>query len=618
MADKIGDAFIEIRAPLDSLKQDLSKATTDVKKAASSMQESMTKALSTIGTAAAAVSSVLVKLAKDTAAMDDAAKKAGLSVESYQRLSYAFEKAGASAGTMDRALAIFTKRLSDVERGSVEARESFSKLEQMVGHGVLGSNRQETFTNVIVALQEINNETERAKLAMDIFGKSGAELLAVLSEEPQAFKKSLSEITVVSKESAQAWADFDDTLQRIQETAKNTFTNALAPLIQTFNSMPVGIQDATVSIIALTTVFGTATAAASLLGVSLAPLLIVIAKITAAVTAAYAAWEGLKSLWDKVTTDAAKPLQDSSEKTQQVLKIEEENVESLTGAYDSLVKMIRTLGFAKKDVAAIDTAITPKKISDTPLSSSATTLGEDLGSKIGKVASVSFTKDFANGIRISKMDDLNNFGDVIRNAFEGALVNQVNANLEVLTNAFFGLIPSKAANTGAESGNALAAGMLAGASTLPSQFDSIFSSIGSSFGSLVDWMGSSLSSLFSGIGSAIGGIGSGIGGLFEGLFGGFFAEGGNPPIGKISVVGEKGPELFVPHSAGTIIPNDALGGTSEQIIINQNFNVSTGVAQTVRAEILGLMPHIEAQTTAAVLDRTRRGGSFSAGIRGGR
>ena len=52
--------------------------------------------------------------------------------------------------------------------------------------------------------------------------------------------------------------------------------------------------------------------------------------------------------------------------------------------------------------------------------------------------------------------------------------------------------------------------------------------------------------------------------LFSGSFGGgFFAEGGEPPLGKISMVGEEGPELFIPKSAGTIIPNHALQGPSQ-------------------------------------------------------
>src|ERR1035438_9646767 len=41
-------------------------------------------------------------------------------------------------------------------------------------------------------------------------------------------------------------------------------------------------------------------------------------------------------------------------------------------------------------------------------------------------------------------------------------------------------------------------------------------------------------------------------------FGGSFASGGNPPVGKVSLVGEKGIELFVPHTPGTIIPNHHL------------------------------------------------------------
>lgn len=53
------------------------------------------------------------------------------------------------------------------------------------------------------------------------------------------------------------------------------------------------------------------------------------------------------------------------------------------------------------------------------------------------------------------------------------------------------------------------------------------------------------------------------GGLLSGLFsffGGFFADGGNPPLGKASIVGERGPEWFVPRQAGTIVPAGKMGG----------------------------------------------------------
>ncbi len=43
---------------------------------------------------------------------------------------------------------------------------------------------------------------------------------------------------------------------------------------------------------------------------------------------------------------------------------------------------------------------------------------------------------------------------------------------------------------------------------------------------------------------------------------GQFADGGRPPVGRPSIVGERGPELFVPGASGTIIPNHAMGGVN--------------------------------------------------------
>jgi len=79
----------------------------------------------------------------------------------------------------------------------------------------------------------------------------------------------------------------------------------------------------------------------------------------------------------------------------------------------------------------------------------------------------------------------------------------------------------------------------------------------------------SLAGLFGGGGSAIAGgstyggaasssiFSAGTGTAFGGMSIPGFAAGGNPPIGKASLVGEKGPELFVPRTSGTIVPADA-------------------------------------------------------------
>lgn len=56
-----------------------------------------------------------------------------------------------------------------------------------------------------------------------------------------------------------------------------------------------------------------------------------------------------------------------------------------------------------------------------------------------------------------------------------------------------------------------------------------------------------------------GGLFSG-GGFLASLFGGFRANGGPVMPSRAYVVGERGPEMFVPSSAGHIVPNDKMGG----------------------------------------------------------
>ena len=64
------------------------------------------------------------------------------------------------------------------------------------------------------------------------------------------------------------------------------------------------------------------------------------------------------------------------------------------------------------------------------------------------------------------------------------------------------------------------------------------------------------------------------------------------------------------HPQETVV--DHTKGQNLGTTINQTINVSTGVQQTVRTEIIQLMPKIAETTKMAVLDAKRRGGSFSA------
>jgi len=88
------------------------------------------------------------------------------------------------------------------------------------------------------------------------------------------------------------------------------------------------------------------------------------------------------------------------------------------------------------------------------------------------------------------------------------------------------------------------------------------------------------------------------------------AAGGSVSSGSPYIVGENGPELFMPSRSGSIIPDSMMSGSSG-VVVNQTINISTGVQQTVRAEIQSLLPQISNAAKAAVIDAKRRGGSFA-------
>jgi len=107
------------------------------------------------------------------------------------------------------------------------------------------------------------------------------------------------------------------------------------------------------------------------------------------------------------------------------------------------------------------------------------------------------------------------------------------------------------------------------------------------------------------------GINSMLGGIFGGTgIGSFlgFANGGRPPVGRPSIVGEKGPELFVPSTAGTIIPNNKIGGMSgpTNIVVNVDASGSSVEGDEENGRELGRMISVAIQSE--LIKQKRPGG----------
>jgi hypothetical protein len=87
-----------------------------------------------------------------------------------------------------------------------------------------------------------------------------------------------------------------------------------------------------------------------------------------------------------------------------------------------------------------------------------------------------------------------------------------------------------------------------------------------------------------------------------------FASGGSPPVGVPSIVGENGPEIFVPNTAGTVIPNGAIGGS---VHFQQTIVMNPGATEQTVAQLRNLAPAIAAQAHASVMQAIQSGGDAS-------
>jgi hypothetical protein len=86
------------------------------------------------------------------------------------------------------------------------------------------------------------------------------------------------------------------------------------------------------------------------------------------------------------------------------------------------------------------------------------------------------------------------------------------------------------------------------------------------------------------------------------------------------LVGERGPEIFIPNSAGRIMngadSRSAMGGGGG-ITVVQNNNFALGVAATTRAEVQKMLPQIAESSKMAVFEAAARGGAYRKGLLGG-
>lgn len=98
-------------------------------------------------------------------------------------------------------------------------------------------------------------------------------------------------------------------------------------------------------------------------------------------------------------------------------------------------------------------------------------------------------------------------------------------------------------------------------------------------------------------------------GISTAILAGFRANGGPVTGGSAYVVGERGPELFIPNGSGSIVSNSNMnqGGGSAGPSINVNYNIAAGVT---RNELAPILEQERRRLKAEIPDMVRRGGAY--------
>lgn len=92
------------------------------------------------------------------------------------------------------------------------------------------------------------------------------------------------------------------------------------------------------------------------------------------------------------------------------------------------------------------------------------------------------------------------------------------------------------------------------------------------------------------------------------------AEGGRVTPSRMSAVGERGMEVWAPDRAGTVFNQEQLadalsGGGGRGDTYEMHWHLETGKSQTIRAELVAMMPHLEQRMIQRLVQERSRGGT---------
>jgi hypothetical protein len=162
-----------------SLQDKASKEMSSAFKNAESASKTATKAIAAgMAVAAVAVAGVVKKTMEAGDRIDKMSQKVGLSREAFQQWDFIMSQTGGSVESLQIGMKTLTTQMSNAMDETRKGETAFDKLGIAIDSSM---PREEVFNKTIRALQGIENETEKAAIAQELFGRSALELAPLLN-----------------------------------------------------------------------------------------------------------------------------------------------------------------------------------------------------------------------------------------------------------------------------------------------------------------------------------------------------------------------------------------------------------------------------------------------------
>ena len=205
--------------------KELAAATTDTEQ----KTNLLTGAITRYGRALtfAGIGLAIKSHAEFTGRLSDLAAQTGISATGIQRLQFAAQQSGNSIEQVTDAIGQMSKRIAGSEKSTVDALRSVGLSVDVLR----GQKPHEAFENIAGAIAKLPDPMLRSKVAMDIFGRSGVQLLPTLTSNVKALGDEAQRMGLVLSEDVVKQGDkLDDTLQKAGMAGKTLVSAVLGPL----------------------------------------------------------------------------------------------------------------------------------------------------------------------------------------------------------------------------------------------------------------------------------------------------------------------------------------------------------------------------------------------------